>query len=73
MQDSYITSGVDEQKTLDEARDKTAGDWYEHPVEAIMIHYHSARVPCEAKDRHRIFKDGHEQSVAGEGNGAGPA
>jgi hypothetical protein len=73
MQSYFITPGIDEQKTLDEARDKTAGDWYEKPVEAIEIHYHSAKVACEAKYRHRIFKDGHEQSVAGEGNGAGPA
>jgi hypothetical protein len=73
MQHSFLTEGIDEQKTIDDAREQTKGDWYASPVEAITIHYHSGRDACEPKYRHRVFKDGHEQSVAGGQNGAGPA
>jgi len=57
VQDWFVTDGVDEQRVLQDARDKSAGDYYEQG-EAVQLHYHSGKTQCQASQRHTIFKDG---------------
>lgn len=59
MRAMFITPGIDEQKTLDDARKVSKKD-----SEAVEVHWHSANVPCEAKYEHALFNDGFEQHSA---------
>jgi hypothetical protein len=58
MREMYIFHGIDEQKTLSDARDKSS-------EEVVQVHWHKKEELCEAKFGHQLFKDGYAVTGGG--------
>jgi hypothetical protein len=59
MNHMYISPVIDEKVVVKDAANKS------RKFGPYQVHYHPEAEPCQAKDRHRIFAEGHERSNAG--------
>jgi hypothetical protein len=55
VREMFIFAGIDEQKTLDDAREKSE-------EEVVQVHWHTKAEHCEAKFRHQLYRDGYSVS-----------
>ena len=65
MRDMYVFEGLDEQKVLKDARDRSKGDYRNDP-EIVQVHYHKKEDFCSGK-KHLLYKEGYAQEP-----GSGP-